>query len=752
MQIHSLKISALGVLVTMGLVAGCALQRQGGNDKEKTGVDAVDPFIGTGGHGHTYPGASVPFGMVQASPDNGTQGWDWCSGYHYSDSLIAGFSQTHLSGTGIGDLVDVSLMPQYVSDLQKNPRQKFSHKNETATPGLYTVQLDNHIAVALTTTERVALHQYQFPADSAKGVMLDLGFAINWDKPTETNLTVVNDTLVTGLRKSSGWARQQWVYFAAVFSEPIQKVDVYDSLQKVSGRQIKGRKVKALFTFKKGKAPLLVKVSISSASEKGALQNIQKELPGWGFTQVAQKARKQWTSEMDKIEASFIEPGMSTIFYSALYHSALAPTLFSDVQGQYKGAKDSVTTVPFQRYSTFSLWDTFRAAHPLYTITQQDRVPDMMHSLLQGFKEHKLLPVWELSGNETNTMTGYHAVPVLADALLKGFLPDKAEEIYAAMEASAAQNVRGTDFYRTYGYIPADKDGWSVTKTLEYAYDDWCIAQVAKKLGKQADYQKYLKRAASYRALFDKQMLFMRGKKADGSWVTPFNPFYSEHGFEGAYIEGTTWQHSWFVPHDVQGLINLFGSERAFVQHIDSTFNASSKMEGENVSPDISGLIGQYAHGNEPSHHIAYLYNYAGQPWKTQEKVRQILTTMYSAQPDGLAGNEDCGQMSAWYVFSAMGFYPVNPADGKYVLGSPLVKQAKINVGRGRYFEVEAKNNNTQNKYIQAVSLNGQPLQRSYITHQEVMAGGKLTFTMGSQPNKTWASQETQRPPSMTAK
>jgi predicted alpha-1,2-mannosidase len=743
---------AFGVLLPLSLLVGCALQNQEDSGKLMAGVDKVDPFIGTGGHGHTYPGAVVPFGMVQVSPDNGTEGWDWCSGYHYSDSLIAGFSQTHLSGTGIGDLCDVSLMPQYPADLANNPRQKFSHDRESAVPGFYTVTLNNKINVALTATERVGLHQYQFPADSVKGVVLDLGFRINWDKPTETQITLVNDTLVTGFRKSTGWARKQWVYFAAVLSEPVQMAQLLDSVKSVAGKEVRGRKAKALLTFGKGAKPMLIKVGISSASVEGALQNIRQELPGWDFNRVARQAKDQWAKETGKIQASFIAPGMDTIFYTALYHTALAPSLFSDVKGQYKGFRDTVATVPFQRYTVFSLWDTFRATHPLFTITQPERVPDMMHTLLQGYKEHGLLPVWELSGNEANTMTGYHAVPVLADALLKGFLPEKAEEIYAAMEASAAQNVRGTDFYRTYGYIPADKDGWSVTKTLEYAYDDWCIAQVAKKLNKAQDYQKYMKRAASYKALFDKETKFMRGKNANGSWVTPFDPFHSEHGFDGIYIEGTAWQHSWFVPHDVQGLINLFGSDASFVQHLDSTFNVTSKMTGPNVSPDISGLIGQYAHGNEPSHHIAYLYNYAGQPWKTQEKVRQIMTTMYSSKPDGLAGNEDCGQMSAWYVFSALGFYPVNPADGNYVLGSPLVTQAKIEVGPGKYFEVEAENNSVQHKYVQGVRLNGKALERSYITHQEVMQGGKLTFDMGPSPNRQWATTAGQNPPSVTAR
>ncbi|MBA9078918.1 GH92 family glycosyl hydrolase [Rufibacter quisquiliarum] len=747
------RLYALPMLLLLIYLAGCAV-KQPGATAGKGGVTAlVNPFIGTGGHGHTYPGATVPFGMVQLSPDNGTQGWDWCSGYHYSDSLIAGFSHTHLSGTGIGDYCDISVMPYYASAVGRKERQKFSHQQETATVGLYRVKLDNQIEVALTATERAGLHQYTFPRDSVKAVSLDLGFSINWDRPSQTRITQVNDTLITGLRKSTGWANQQWVYFAAAFSQPVQKAVLYQEGSAVAGKEVNGTRTRAAFWFAPGEKPLLLKVALSSASEAGALQNLQQELPSWDFNAVAQAANTKWERELQKITATFLQPGQDTIFYSALYHTNLAPTLFSDLKGQYKGGKDQVRTANFNRYTVFSLWDTFRAAHPLYTITQPQRVPDMVRSLLAGYQEMGLLPVWELAANETNTMTGYHAVPVLADALLKGHVPQENQEtLYQAMLASAAQNIRSTDVYRTYGFIPADKGGQSVTKTLEYAYDDWCIAQVAQKLGKVKDYQAFSQRAAAYQNLFDPQTLFMRGKNADGSWKTPFDPFYSEHGEEGMYIEGTAWQHSWFVPHDVQGLVNLFGSEARFVQHLDSTFKVSSKMTGANVSPDISGLIGQYAHGNEPSHHIAYLYNYAGKPWKTQEKVREILQKMYFNHPDGLSGNEDCGQMSAWYVFSALGFYPVNPADGKYVLGSPLVKEARIQVGQGKTFQITTENNSLEHKYVQQVFLNRQPLRRTYITHQEVMQGGQLKFVMGPSPNKTWGASPAAYPPSMSPK
>ncbi len=696
--------------------------------EEKDHTSRVNLHIGTGGHGHTYPGAVLPFGMVQLSPDNGTEGWDWCSGYHYSDTVIAGFSHLHLSGTGIGDLCDVSVMPYFVRDIWPGNPHTFHHSKEQASPGFYSVTFENGIEAALTATRRVGMHRYTFPEGEEKGLSVALGFRINWDMPTETSVQQLNGTTLAGVRKSTGWAKDQRVYFAAVFSEPFSRVEIMDF--HVKGTDSLGA-ARAMLAFPAGDQPLLVKVGVSSASVEGALANIERELNHWDFGRAAREAREAWEGELAKIDATFIEPAMDTIFYTALYHTALAPALYSDVLGQYKGVDSMIHTASgYERYTVFSLWDTFRAAHPLYTITQPGRLEDFLKSIMAFYEEYGLLPVWALTGNETNTMTGYHAVPVLADALLKGHLTDRAEAIYEAMLKSAAQDIRGTNFYRQYGYIPADKDGWSVTKTLEYAYDDWCIAQVAKMLGKEGDYKRFMERSRSYQALFDPETKFMRGKNSDGNWVVPFDPFYSEHGFEGIYIEGTAWQHSWFVPHDVEGLIKLFGSEAAFVEHLDATFAASSELRGENVSADISGLIGQYAHGNEPSHHIAYLYTYAGQPRKTQERVREIMQTLYSTAPDGLPGNEDCGQMSAWYVFSALGFYPVNPADGRYIIGSPLVKEAAIQVGQGRTFRIIAENNSLDNKYVKTAYLNGEELDRWYITHEEVMKGGELRLVM----------------------
>ena len=717
---------------------------------EAATINFVDPFLGTGGHGHTYPGATLPFGMVQLSPDNGTEGWDWSSGYHYSDSVIVGFSHTHLSGTGIGDYADISLMPRYSNQLNDTTRAVFQHAHENAKPGYYNVKLNNGIQVELSATNRVGLHRYTFPKDSAKHVVVDLGFAINWDKPVDTRITYKNDTLITGYRKSTGWAKKHWVYFAAVFSEPIQGYNL--PKRSNTDKQLPDSTAKGSFTFAASPEPLLIKVGVSSASEAGALQNILNETKLLDFDTAVKNAETVWRKELSKIEASLITPAMDTIFYSALYHAFLAPNLFSDTDGQYKSVSHKITKAEgFDRYTVFSLWDTFRASHPLFTLLQSQRNQDFIHSMMAFYREHGLLPVWALAGNETNTMTGYHAIPVLTDAILKGQVADsQVAEIYEAMMKSAAQDIRGTNFYREFGYIPADKDGWSVTKTLEYAYDDWCIAQVAKKLGNQSDYSRFMKRAESYQSLFDAETLFMRGKLANGDWVAPFDPFYSEHGFEGMFIEGTAWQHSWFVPHDVQGLINLFGSNEAFVKHIDSTFNVSSQVTGENASVDISGLIGQYAHGNEPSHHIAYLYSYAGQPWKTQEKVRQIMTELYSTGPDALAGNDDCGQMSAWYIFSALGFYPVNPAEGIYVLGSPLVKRASLKLDHNKTFTVVAENNSIDNLYIKDVYLNGEKLEKPYITHQQITAGGTLKFVMDAEPNKVWASAYENYPPSMT--
>jgi predicted alpha-1,2-mannosidase len=702
----------------------------------------VDPFIGTANHGHVYPGATVPFGMVQLSPDNGTAGWDWCSGYNWADSVIVGFSHTHLSGTGIGDLYDISVMPtvsevdfsKEITPQENTYASTFSHDNESASVGYYKVKLDNGINVQLTASERVGFHSYEFPEGKRAGVLIDLGFKLNWDKPTETVLKVEKGNLITGHRFSTGWAKDQRVFFAAQFSEDFngnfQIADGDSNLYPEIGKTVEGTKARVQVFFDSAKNVKL-KVGLSTANLEGAMAALD-EVPDWDFEKVRQNAKAKWEKELSKIEITSQEEDLKKIFYTSLYRTCLAPVLMSDANGNYKGVDGEVHKAEgYNKYGIFSLWDTFRAANPLYTITQPDKINDFVKSMLSHYDEYGLLPVWSLLGNETNTMTGYHSIPVIVDAYLKGYRDFDAEKAFEAMKKSAAQDIRGTDFYREYGYIPYDKAGQSVTRTLEYAYDDWCIAQMAKALGKEEDYQTFMKRSESYRQFFDESTGFMRAKYSNGEWKSPFDPQFSDHNFDVAeYTEGNAWQHSWFVPHAVEDLIALHGGKEPFVRKLDSLFSVSSEIKGENASADISGLIGQYAHGNEPSHHIAYLYNYADVPSKTQEKVREIMSTQYNATPTGLCGNEDCGQMSAWYVFSAMGFYPVNPASGVYDFGSPLFEEVKLNLGNGKTFTVRANNVSEENKYIQSVKLNGEPYDKLFITHEDLMQGGILEFEM----------------------
>jgi len=1015
-SVVALTISALSI--TWG-----QLQREGL-------VRHVDPFIGTGGHGHTYPGASVPFGMVQLSPDAGKVGWDWCSGYHHSDTGLVGFSHTHLSGTGCADLGDILFMPTTSSrNLDENYRSPFSHERENAEPGYYSVVLGDHrIKVELTTTARAGFHRYTFPASDSARVFVNLKYGQE-DVPIETHMKVDGPALVTGYRFSSGWAANQKVFFAARFSRPISRVAMGAAGAMTDGlREAKGKDVKGFFFFpSKADSVLLVKVGISAVSIEGALRNLDGEIRDWDFDNVRLAASQMWEKELGKVRISSSRPEVLRTYYTALYHTMLAPTLYCDIDGQYRGADGAVHGgAGFQNYSTFSLWDTYRAAHPLYTIIAPERVSSMVQSMLAFAREGGLLPVWPLAASETNTMVGYHAVPVIADAYLKGFGGFDANEAFEAMKKSAFQDGRGLRYYnltppalpslpvekkdgtsqredfssafvvsgysrsvagetfgyhsshplarvalitrasdgkkgiewetqpvakkvtepfvtfvwlagvgsgkgahrfelsvdgtpwfsftsakdasmkewrvagkngavlsfktdmvdgygdffgnmvmklpasalipgkpatirivgenagspdwimvfeyalqpkimagnefavmnengkpkqlvkvdiehlgkpvavvistkgakpissnviaglntfyltvppveketplmvsvslddkparqqrlilkpvRPFGYIPADKENESVSKTLEYAIDDWCIAQVAKALGKKEDYELFMKRAANYKNLFDSSTGFMRGRNFDGSWVTPFNPRFST-GKQPEYTEGNAWQYTWLVPHDVAGLVQLLGGESRFVQKFDSLFTQSSDLEGTGASPDVSGLIGLYAHGNEPSHHIAYMYDYVGMPWKTQELTRSIMESFYKPAPDGLAGNEDCGQMSAWYVLSGLGIYPVNPADGTYEIGSPIIDRADIDVGGGNTFTVTAQNMSKANLYVQSARLNGTLLEKPWITHKDVVKGGTLEFTMGDKPNKSWGSGKSSPPPSMT--
>ena len=693
----------------------------------------VNPFIGTAGHGHMYPGATLPFGMVQLSPDNGTQGWDWCSGYNYSDSTIVGFSHTHLSGTGIGDLADISVMPSMFKNADTLPTPSaFSHKQETARPGYYQVLLkDFNINAELTTGKFYGFHRYTFLQAGPAMIKLDLGFAINWDKATECSYWMVNDSTLAGWRFSTGWAKKQKVFYAIRFNRHMPKPTRFvNNLPSNEGRGV-GKTALVCWNFTaKANEQLLMKVGISFGDTEGAIAALEED-KGWDFDGVKQKAATIWERELSKIKVAANDPATLATFYTALYHTYLEPARYSDIRGNYTGADGKLANSQNPVFSVQSLWDTFRAANPLFTLTQPERVPDIINSYLVFYRQTGLLPVWDLMFNETNTMTGYHAVPIIADAILKNIKGFDYELAYKAMKASAMQNVRATDAYRQYGFVPQDKHGWSVTMTLEYAYDDWCIAQVAKKMGYADDVKLFTERAASYKNLYDEKTGFFRAKKSDGSWVEPFDAYYSEHGFDGMYIEGTAWQHTFFVPHAANEYATLLGGKNKLLEKLDSLFTTTSVMHGENVSNDISGLIGQYAHGNEPSHHIAYMYAALGQPQKAAQRVRQILTTLYSNKTDGLSGNEDCGQMSAWYVWSAMGMYPMNPASGQYVFGSPIVNNATITLLSGKTFNVVVKNNSQKNITVRKAILNGKILANPFVTHQQIQQGGTLILEMG---------------------
>jgi predicted alpha-1,2-mannosidase len=719
------------------------------NQRKAFNTKFVNPFIGTGGHGHTYPGATVPFGMVQVSPDNGISSWDWCSGYHYSDSIVAGFSHLHLSGTGIGDLADVLFMPTNKEvDLTINTtsrdslpyKSSYSHNNETSSPGYYQVYLeDPKVNVELTSSLRTAYHKYTFTDNDEQSVVIDLGFAINWDKPLETSIAIEDDYTVSGYRFSTGWAKNQKVFFVAKFSKPIAKYILVANQELTDGKIVEGEKTKSQLFFNAENAnELLVKVAISSVSIDNAKDNLDME--GLNFEQTKTEAENTWNSALSEIVVETSVDSLKTIFYTALYHSQLAPVTFSDKNGQFRKENDSIiTTTNYTAYSTLSLWDTFRAEHPLLTLIAPGKTSDIVNSMLAYYETKKILPVWTLYANETNTMTGYHSIPVIVDAYKKGIKGFDAEKAYEAMKTTMMQDERGLDHYKKHGYIPFNLLDESVTITLEYAFDDWCVAQMAKDLGKEDDYKYFLNRSKAYQNLFDSETGFMRGKSDDGkSWNEPFDPKHSNHRKQTDYTEGNAWQHSWFVPHNVQNLAVLHGGNDVFTDRLEQLFTESSEITGDNVSADISGLIGQYAHGNEPSHHIAYMFNHANKPWRTQYWARHILDTQYNTTPNGLSGNEDCGQMSAWYVFSSIGLYPMNPASGDYEIGSPIFEKSTINLQEGKTFVIEAENVSDKNIYIQSATLNGIEFNQTSISHQQITQGGILHFVMGFKPNKSW--------------
>ncbi|MFD1604525.1 GH92 family glycosyl hydrolase [Flavobacterium artemisiae] len=737
------KITLLSLTVIF--IASCKINK----DQQSFAINYVDPFIGTGGHGHTYPGATVPFGMLQVSPDNGTSGWDWCSGYHYSDSIVSGFSHLHLSGTGIGDLADILFMPTNKKlDLTAKAasrdflpyKSKYSHVNEKAIPGYYQVFLeDPKINVELTSTQRTAYHKYTYNNNDTQSVVVDLGFAINWDKATKTAITIEDENTISGFRYSTGWAKNQKVFFVAKFSKPITESIITNDKKVVSGKSAEGENTSLqLFFDSKDSKELDVKVALSSVSVENAKGNLDTEKQD--FETVKSKASALWDKALSKITIETPVDSLKTIFYTALYHAQVAPVTYSDKNGQFRTEDDKIVTAKdYTAYSTLSLWDTFRAENPLLTILEPTKVSDLVNSMLAYYETKKILPVWTLYANETNTMTGYHSIPVIADAYLKGIKGFDAEKAFEAMKATMMQNERGLNFYKQYGFIPYNLLDESVTITLEYAYDDWCVAQMAKALGKQADYEFFSKRSKAYEYLFDSKSGFMRGKSQDGkSWNEPFDPKHSNHREHTDYTEGNAWQHSWFVPHNVDEFIKLHGGNAIFTKRLEQLFTESSEITGSNVSADISGLIGQYAHGNEPSHHIAYMFNHAKQPWRTQYWVRHILDTQYNTTANGLSGNEDCGQMSAWYVFSSMGLYPMNPASGEYEIGSPIFEKSTLNLPNGKTFVIEAENVSNKNFYIQSATLNGKPFNKTAISHKEMQNGGILHFVMGPQPNKNW--------------
>lgn len=714
------------------------------NDNELKITEYVNPFIGTADHGHCYPGAILPFGGIQLSPDNPRAGWDWCSGYHYSDSIISSFSLTHLSGTGIGDLQDIRFLPVTTSpDTSQTPQEyiysgyaSFSHENEQAEPGYYSVVFNNGIKTELSVTQRCGIQYYQYPDQGAHALTLDLTTARNWDNTVETSVRKVNNRIIEGYRKSRGWARDQRVYFVIEFSQDCKILAAgngqFSPLE--NGQKISGPSCYLWVDFGEKTNKILAKVSISSANTEGALANLEKELSHWSFDKVKRDAKHAWKRELQKIKAEGKNEDELTIFYTALYHAYTAPYTFSDVNGNYKGPDGEIHSVTKHiQYTVFSLWDTYRACHPLFTITQKKRTGDMINSMLKHYDAYGLLPVWELAGNETNCMIGNHSIPVIVEAWIKGIRNFDGEKAYEAMKKTVLANKAGMQAFRTYRYIPYELENESVSKTLEYAYDDWCVAQMAKALGKEDDYLYFLESSRNYANLFDASTGFMRGKSASGEWKTPFSPLYSKHR-DDEYTEGNAWQYSWMVQQDIEGLIALHGGKEAFTLKLDSLFTIDAQLEGENASPDISGFIGQYAHGNEPSHHIAYLYNYVGHPHKTQFYVNKILRELYKNSPDGLCGNEDCGQMSAWYVFSAMGFYPVNPVEGIYQLGTPLFEKLTIKTGPEKRFIITANKDTDQYIYVKEVLLNGNKLDRTWITHDEIMNGGELQFILTDKP------------------
>ena len=719
------RISLLVVVVL--LLAACTSSPKIA-DSGREPASYVDNFIGTGGHGHTYPGATAPFGMVQLSPDTRMDDWDGCSGYHISDNHILGFSHTHLSGTGCNDYGDFRFMPivgekHYKSD---DYRSSFRHETEVVRPGFYSVVLDDYnIKVELAAGVRAAMHRYTFPQGENATVILDLKEStLSAEKIYEAWAKVENDNAISGFRRSGYWARDQYLYFYAEFSKPIK-----------SHEQNKEGLVYA-FDFENDGEPLLMRIGISAVDVEGAKKNLQSEITDFDLEALVAKTYKSWNDELGRIVVRSVNEKDKTVFYTALYHSFIVPNIYSDVDGRYRGHDLQIHQSDRPRYTVFSQWDTFRAENPLLDMIQTERAVDIINTFIDNYETGGLLPTWELAANETHCMIGYHSIPVMADAYINGIKGFDAEKALNAMVARANEDMWGLEFYKKYGYIPADMAGESVSTTLEYAYDDWCIARMAEKMGKQDVADEFYKRAQYYKNLYDPETKFFRGRK-NGGFVNPFDP----RQVNFMLTEANTWQYNFFVPQDVNSHIDMMGGKDDYENMLSRLFNTSSDLTGRE-QVDITGLIGQYAHGNEPSHHMAYLFNFVGKPVKTQKIVNQIMNELYTDQPDGLCGNEDCGQMSAWYVMSAMGFYPVTPASGMFVIGVPHFEEMTLNFENGKKFNVIAKNLSHENKYIASVKLNGKTLTRSYLYCDEVLNGCKLEFMMTNDRNTKWATDE----------
>lgn len=713
----------------------------------------VDPYIGSGYHGHVFVGTSVPYGMVQLGPNNIHKGWDWCSGYHYSDSILIGFSHTHLNGTGCTDLGDILIMPLNEirtprgnqDDIRDGYASRYSHDNETARPEYYSLLLDRYnIKAELTATDRVGFHRYTYPEGKPASILIDLREG-NGSNAYDSYIRKIDDYTVEGYRYVRGWSPSRKVYFVLKSDKKIEQFTAYDDNTPKPWEQLKVASVKSVLTFGNVKE-VKIKVSLSSVSCANAAMNLQAELSHWDFDKIVKMSADRWNKELARMSVETDNEPAKRIFYTAHYHTMIAPTLYCDVNGEYRGMNDMIYTDPKKaNYTTLSLWDTYRALHPLMTIVQPEMVDDVVNSMLSIYRQQDKLPIWPLMSGETNQMPGYSSVPVIADAYLKGFTGFDAEEALQAMKATATyEKQNGIPYVMKKGYIPADKVHEATSIAMEYAVDDWGIAAMARKMGKLEDAATYAKRAHYYKNYFDSSIHFIRPKLEDGSWRTPYDPARSIHTV-GDFCEGNGWQYTFFAPQDPYGLIGLFGGDKPFTAKLDNFFTNNDSM-GEGASSDITGLIGQYAHGNEPSHHVAYLYAYAGEQWKTAEKVRFIMDEFYTDRPEGIIGNEDCGQMSAWYLLSSMGLYQVNPSDGIFVFGSPCFNKVEMKVRGGKTFTVEAPNNNKENIYIQKVYLNDKPYKKSYITYDDIINGSTLKFVMGKKPNKNFGKAPANRP------